>query len=258
MDILYFRPNSCQLFRDWRKFKEDKYNTLITEFLSSDPSKPVAYRYINCKYNYNQIYCLERTPLHFLMSDLYQLILWEERVANRLECLPWFLLNHIDYEWGKYRSIEIVDKARENLEDIITACNEIIDFNVEIDLLKAEINKRQSRCDRFEKTQFDKNVWFEYQGFSNERYQVVLRETFKHLNIIKNVLKYLPLLGVVHEIYDVETIINIFENFCSYNRIDELDNSERIKFILWSNVLPPDEMFIFFKSNTTEHRNLTN
>ena len=148
-----------------------------------------------------------------LDNDLYQLILWEGRVANRLTRLPWFLDDHFLYDWPTYRCIEVIDEARENLEDIITACNEIIDFNVEIDLLRAEINKRQSRRDRFEKTQFDKNVWFEYQGFSNERYQVVLRETFKHLNIIQKVLKYLPLLGVVHEIYDVETIINIFENF---------------------------------------------
>ena len=151
------------------------------------------------------------------------------------------MLNHIDNEWGKYRSIEFIDEARKNLEYIITACNEIIDFNVEIDLLRAEINKRQSRRDRFEKTQFDKNVWFEYQGFSNERYQVVLRETFKQLNIIESVLKYILLLGVVHKISDIETVIDKFESFCRYN--DELDNSERIKFVLWSSVLPPDDMF---------------
>ena len=235
MDILYFRPNSCQLYRDWENFKIDKYSTLISECPLSDTPEPVPYRFSNVTYNDNLTNRLQKTNLHWLMScldnDLYQLILWEGRVANRLTRLPCFLDDHFLYDWPTYRCIEVIDEARENLEDIITACNEIIDFNVEIDLLRAEINKRQSRRDRFEKTQFDKNVWFEYQGFSNERYQVVLRETFKHLNIIKNVLKYLPLLGVVHEIYDVETIINIFENFCSYNRIDELDNSERIKII---------------------------
>ena len=43
-----------------------------------------------------------------------------------------------------------------------------------------------------------------------------------------------------------------------YNGIDELDNSGRIKFVLWSNVLPPEDMSFFFDSNTTEHRNLFN
>ena len=169
MDILYFRPNSCQLFRDWEKFKRNKCNTLIAEFPLSNLPKPVAYRYLNCKYNHNQINCLERTPLHWLIScqdnDLYQLILWEERVANRLECLPWFLLNHKDYEWGKYRSIEVIDEARKNLEVIITACNKIIDFNLETDLLTAEINKRQSRRDIFEKTQFEKKCMFRLPRF---------------------------------------------------------------------------------------------
>ena len=130
------------------------------------------------------------------------------------------MLCHIDYEWGKYRSIEVVDKARENLEDIITACNEIINFNLEIDLFTAEINKRQSRRDIFEKTQFEKYVWFEYQGFSNKWYQVVLRETFKQPNILESVLKYLPLLNIVHKISDIETVIDIFENFGRYNGID--------------------------------------
>ena len=82
-----------------------------------------------------------------------------------LECLPWFLLDHIDYEWGKYRSIEVIDEARENFEDIITACNEIIDFNIEIDLLRAELNKRQSRRDIFEKTQFEKKCMFRLPRF---------------------------------------------------------------------------------------------
>ena len=69
------------------------------------------------------------------------------------------------------------------ISKIITACNEIIDFNLEIDFSTAEINRRQSRRDIFEKTQFDKYVWFEYQGFSNERYQVVLWETLSTLTL---------------------------------------------------------------------------
>ena len=60
--------------------------------------------------------------------NLNQLILWEGRVANRLTNLPWFLRDHIDYEWGTYRNIKVIDEARNDLEDIITACNEIIDF----------------------------------------------------------------------------------------------------------------------------------
>ena len=71
-------------------------------------------------------------------------------------------------------------------------------------------------------------------------------------------MKYLPLLNIVHKISDIETVIDIFENFCMYNGIDELDNSGRIKFVLWSNVLPPEDMSFFFDSNTTEHRNLFN
>ena len=116
MDILYFRPNSIQLYRDWKEFKKDKYKTLTAECSSSDPPEPLTYRHLNCKYNRNQTNCFERTPLHWLMSyldnDLYELILWEERVANRLRNLPLFLEDHFLYDWLKYRSIEVIDEAR--------------------------------------------------------------------------------------------------------------------------------------------------
>ena len=67
-------------------------------------------------------------------------------------------------------------------------------------------------------------------------------------------MKYLPLLNIVHKISDVETVIDIFENFCRYNGIDEFDNSERIKFVLWSNVLPPKNMSIFFAREAKRNR----
>ena len=44
MDVLYFRLNRCQLYRDWDEFKQDKYKTLITEFFSSDSPEPNLYK----------------------------------------------------------------------------------------------------------------------------------------------------------------------------------------------------------------------
>ena len=107
-----------------------------------------------------------------LDNDLYQLISWKERVARYLIFFqmgrePVYLADHIDYQWGGYRRIEVTEAARIYLKNIITTCNEVIDFNLKIDLLRAEISKRQSRRDVFEKTQYEKKVWFEYQGFSN-------------------------------------------------------------------------------------------
>ena len=46
-------------------------------------------------------------------------------------------------------------------------------YDVRIELLRAEINRRQSRRDVIEKTRYEGLVWFDYQGFSNELYQNV-------------------------------------------------------------------------------------
>ena len=59
--------------------------------------------------------------------------------------------------WKEYRRIEVIESDSKNLKNIITACNEVIDFNLKIDLLRAGISKRQSRRDVLEK-----KVWFEY------------------------------------------------------------------------------------------------
>ena len=40
-----------------------------------------------------------------------------------------------------------MEPACEYVLEIMTACNEVIDFNLKIDLLTAEISKRQSRRD---------------------------------------------------------------------------------------------------------------
>ena len=56
-----------------------------------------------------------------------------------------FLVDYIDYQWGKHRRIEVIREARQNLNNVIKACNQVIDFNLKIVLLRAEINKRQSR-----------------------------------------------------------------------------------------------------------------
>ena len=60
---------------------------------------------------------------------------------------------------------------------------------------------------------------------------------------------------MVKKISDVEVVINTFEN---YNSNDMPNQSERIKFVLWSNVLPSKDMYIFFSSTPVEHRNLIN
>lgn len=68
---------------------------------------PVAYKNLNRKYN--QINFLKRTPLNSLMSsldnDLYQIILWEGRVARYLEFIQWgrdpvYLADFIYHQWG--------------------------------------------------------------------------------------------------------------------------------------------------------------
>ena len=69
-------------------------------------------------------------------------------------------------------SLEVIEWDHKNKIKIITACNEVIDFNLKIELLRAEISKIQSRRDVFEKTQYEKRVWFDYQG----QYQNVLKE----------------------------------------------------------------------------------
>ena len=58
---------------------------------------------------------------------------------------------------------------------------------------------------------------------------------------------------MVQKISNIEVVINIFENFCRYNDIDELEQKKK-----WSNILPSKDMCIFFTSTTIEHRNLIN
>ena len=81
-----------------------------------------------------------------------------------------------EHQWGGVRRLEVIEWDHKNLIKIITACNEVIDFILKIELLRAEISKIQSRRDVFEKTQYEKRVWFDYQGLSNKQYQNVLKE----------------------------------------------------------------------------------
>ena len=63
--------------------------------------------------------------------------------------------------------IEAIESNRIFLKNVKRACYEIIELNLKIDLLTAEISKRQSRCDMLEKTQYKKKVRFKYQGFND-------------------------------------------------------------------------------------------
>ena len=111
--------------------------------------------------------------------------------------------------------IEAIESNRIFLKNVIKGCYEIIELNLKIDLLTAEISKRQSRRNVLWNLQYAKRKWIEYQGFSNIEYQVVLRETFRQLEIIQSVLKFFPSLGLVQKISNIEAIINIFKNFVS-------------------------------------------
>ena len=127
---------------------------------------------------------------------------------------------------------KIIRADQENLTKIIEACNEIMAYNVRIELLRAEISRRPSRRDMFEKPRYEGTVWSDYQGFSNELYQNVRYESQKELEITNHVLKFLPSLFPIQIISNVEAVINMFENFRRLNYIDELTDKNRIKFNL--------------------------
>ena len=74
---------------------------------------------------------------------------------------PVYLTDHIAHQWGGYRRTEVIESELDNLKTIITACIKVRNFKLKIDLLRAEISKRQSRRDILEKTHCEKIVWFE-------------------------------------------------------------------------------------------------
>ena len=84
MDIDYYRPSSSQLFRNWNEIKKNKCKLLTSDFPAYRPPEPVAYRKLN--FNHNQFNFLERDRLYWLLQSLntniYQLVLWKERVAE--------------------------------------------------------------------------------------------------------------------------------------------------------------------------------
>ena len=134
----------------------------------------------------------------------------------------------------QYRHIEVIESAHRHLKDIIKACNETINLNLKVDLLRAEISKRQSRREILKKTQYEFKVLFKYHEFSNKQYKAILIETLRELEVIESVLKFLPSLSLIEYFSHIESVITTFENFCRYNGIDELNHSERIKFVLFT------------------------
>ena len=112
-----------------------------------------------------------------LDRDLYDLILWEERVDSFINSIqrgrdPVYLSDYTEYQWDGVSRLEVIKANQENLTKIIKSCNEIMAYNVGIELLRAEISRRQSRREVFKKTRYEGIVWFDYQGFSNELYQM--------------------------------------------------------------------------------------
>ena len=66
-------------------------------------------------------------------------------------------------------------------------------YNVRIELLRAEISRRQSRRGMFKKMQYEGIIWFDYQGFSDELYHNVKYESQTARNH-KPILKIPPFL----------------------------------------------------------------
>ena len=175
-----------------------------------------------------------------LENDLIELILWEEQVVSFIKNIQrerdgFYRILADDYkksQWGEVRRLKVFWTDKENLTKIIEACNEVMAYNVRIELLRAEISRRPSRREMFEKPRYEGTVWSDYQGFSNELYQNVRYESQKELEITNHVLKFLPSLFPIHIISNVEAVINMFENFRRLNYIDELTDKNRIKFNL--------------------------
>ena len=65
---------------------------------------------------------------------------------------------------------------------------------------------------------------------SFKQYYDVLRETFRELEIIESVLKFLPSISLIEEISHMKVVINTFEIFFRFNGIDLLNHSEKTKF----------------------------
>ena len=75
--------------------------------------------------------------LHSLNTNIYQLVLWEERVANCLMSIergrdPVYLTDHIAHQWGGYRRTEVIESELDSLKTIITACNEVRNFKLKL------------------------------------------------------------------------------------------------------------------------------
>ena len=97
---------------------------------------------------------------------------------------PINLADSTEHQLDEVRRCEVIELDRKILIESITACKEVKYFNPKIDLLGAEINKRQSRRNLLEKMEYEKIVWLNYLGFSNIQHQVVLWKTFRELETI--------------------------------------------------------------------------
>ena len=103
MDVVFSRPHSFRLFEDWKVFKKesferlrgsnDSYDCTLPRFFCNDPSpepRPCGIDIEDCHRGLyptqGLVNQLKQTPLWCLLSDLdneiYELILWEERIAR--------------------------------------------------------------------------------------------------------------------------------------------------------------------------------
>ena len=133
------------------------------------------------------------------------------------------------------------------LPGIIEACDEIVSFNNKIELLKAEVGRRQ--------VSYNSEM---YEGFNNQLYKKVKSESYRELQITKHFLKFLPLLRNIERIWNIEVEIKRFEYFCWYLYIDNLKNEERIKFELFAFILSEWDMIDFYTLTKKEHVNYYN
>ena len=269
MDVVFSRPISYELSRDWHERKKESYERLVRvnnqvspygrTYADSPEPRPceslIEEWHRNSYPTQNVVIELKQSPLWRLMSDLdgavFELILWEERIAR--------LIDATDNERSACFTDDLEVRHRwtiefeiDNLESIIRACNRIMTLNFDIRLLRTEINRRQSRRDLRKKRQFRGRVWFDYQGFGRARYHSVRDEISREIEIANHVLEGMSILDPVQSISNVEAVINRFEEFCQIFNMDDLVQKRRIKFILFASILPREDFSRFLNSANVE------
>ena len=82
-EVYYIRPHFSQLSKDWNEFVKDNYKILFPNFPDTDYSPRLE------PWNWIRGSFLRYISLNRLMSeldnDLYQLILWEERLVSLID-----------------------------------------------------------------------------------------------------------------------------------------------------------------------------